>query len=339
MNGGTQRTYPGLGLYSSFDGGRNWHLILQFANTDKKSTADGELQGNTLSIVFMDKAGSIRFSQLEYDSGQRTWLLITSENAFAASDTEAINPTLAIDATGAWWCAFVGRDLVTGNYNIRLIRRDALAAEWSDTGQVFGPTDSESKERSARLLRIPNGVGMVLRIREFTYWATRLDGAPADSPWTVTTVYQGTIPQRSSSDTWASHFGVIADDAYNLHLVLVDDRSVFYFRLLNGAPAWSTGRKMHGRRNPGYVQIGIANGQIVVAISSSRDAGELFTSSDTGATFLRAHELLVPTATPEVSYKTARIEMPSRSTGRLAVLQQYEDSRLQRLMLYDVSAP
>ena len=47
----------------------------------------------------------------------------------------------------------------------------------------------------------------------------------------------------------------------------------------------------------------------------------------------------MPPDSDGISYKTGRVETAGRSVGTLAVLQQYEDQKQQRLMVYKVPVP
>lgn len=338
VNRGNLQPTPGLGLHSSFDGGASWQLMQAFGNTNSSSTADGELIGGELSLVFAAANDSVVFAQLAYDIDSRTWALSRSETAFALQGLEATNPTLAIDDTGTVWCSFVGREKRSKNINLRLVSRASGGNAWADTGLIFGPTDNESKERSARPIRVPNGMGMVYRVRQTTYWATRSNGAPQNDPWNIAILHEG-APAKPLADPYASHFSVTTDDQFNIHLILVNYPNAFYFRLLNGTLAWSPPLQVDGRGKSGYVQISFANGRLAIGLSANSGSGSILVSADLGATFLRAYDLVVPSATSGISYKTPRLEAPSRFDGSLPLLQQYEDNGVQRLMLYTVPGP
>jgi len=98
-------------------------------------------------------------------------------------------------------------------------------------------------------------------------------------------------------------------------------------------------RRINGADSLSYLQIGLANGQVQLALSASRGSGAVYLSNDYGDTFTHAFALRLPAASDGISYKTGRVEAATRSSGPLAVLQQYEDQTLQRLMVYSVPVP
>jgi hypothetical protein len=338
-NRGTLEPGPGLSLFSSFDGGGTWTFMFDFANTDDASTADGAMQDDRLSLVYPTVDGTIAFAELLYDSVTRSWTLTGAATAFSSSDWEGQNPALGFDSTGTIWCAFVARERTDRRRqtNIRMVNRVAGGFAWTDTGLVFGPTDAQSIERSARPVRTANGMGMVYSVRESMFWATRVNGMPDNVPWTVSTIYVSPNPTSPKADPYASHFSVVTDDSSNIHLVLSDNFEILYFRW-SGAGPWSSAVAVDtGGQKAGYPQIGVANGKLALAfILHQGDGAVLLVSADQGTTFSTAAQL----AHRGVTYGTARLETPTRTLGPLTVLQQYEqESGLQRLMLFTVPPP
>jgi hypothetical protein len=137
----------------------------------------------------------------------------------------------------------------------------------------------------------------------------------------------------------AAHFSVVADDGGHLHLAIADSGDALYLRYSFADGTWTLARKINNDGSLSYLQIGLANGQVELSLSSSRGAGAVYLSDDYGDTFNQAFTLLLPPPASGVSYATGRVETPTRSNGVLAVLQQYEDQRLQRLMVYKVPVP
>jgi len=341
-NRGALQPGPGLVLFSSFDGGSTWSFMLNFANTDDESTADGVLQGDDLSLVYPTADGSIAFAELHYNSVVRSWSFTSAATAFSSSQWVALNPALGVDSTGTIWCAFVVRERTNWrkDTNIRMVNRVSGGPFWTDTGLVFGPTDDQSVERSARPVRTANGMGMVYSVRGSTFWATRANGMPDNVPWTVSTIYVSPYATSPKFDPYASHFSVATDDSNTIHMVLADNFQVLYFRH-SGAGPWTPAVMLDtGGKKAGYPQIGVVNGKLAVAFSLHQgDKGLLLVSADGGVTFPTAAQLAHPAASGGVTYGTARVETPTRTTGVLTVLQQYEDNGLQRLMLFTVPPP
>ena len=282
--------------------------------------------------------GSIVVASLRYDNAARSWAVSRSETAFENARVKSLNPALATDSLGTIWCAFVARDRGTNATDLRMAYRLAGSSVWSDTGLVFGPTDDQLIERSARPVPTPGGMGMLYSVRETLYWATRANDLPPNSAWTGNVIYTSK-PQGAIADPYASHFSSVVDDQANVHLLLVDDYAIYYLRLAAGATNWAVPRKIGGDTKAVYSQIGLANGKLAIGISVKRGQGAMFVSADGGQTFDNGDALKLPKPTPGVSYGTARVEMPTRSVGPLAILQQYDDNGTQRLLLFKVPAP
>ena len=88
-----------------------------------------------------------------------------------------------------------------------------------------------------------------------------------------------------------------------------------------------------------YLQIGLSNGQAMVAFSVARGPGSVLLSQDSGVTCIEALGLTVPSDSEGISYRTGRVKARGRSVGVLPVLQQYADHGQQRLMVYKVPVP
>jgi hypothetical protein len=330
LNGG------GLGLYSSFDGGRQWLLAVAFENTGNDSTIDGELRGTRLSLVHSEATGTVRHRVLQYDTTSRVWITQTSEPAVVEPAVSAQNPAAVTDRKGVVWCAFLARDKVSGDYSLRLARR-AVDGTWALTDQVLGGS-GRSKARSARPILTPEGVGMAFRVRNVLSWASRLDGSDPAAAWELRQINVDTA-EPDLNDPFASHFSAVTDDTQAIHLVVVDDSNVLYFRRDPVLGAWSAPRAIDGARRSVYVKIGWNGEKVFVSIPSNNGSGLVLSSADGGANFAEVHALVLPTPAAGVTYDFSRHEMPSRWFGALPILQQYEQRRQERLMLYEILAP
>ena len=334
LNRGTLTPGPGLCLYSSHDGGTSWSHQRTFFGTDTDSVSDGQLAGDLLSVLFQTATGHLVFQQLRYDAATRGWTLERDEMALVSDVTAGINPGLAADAQGNLWCCFVARDRATNDVQLRLLVRPAGGTGWTDTGVVFGPTDRRSIERSARPVPVAGGMGIVYTVREMTYWAQRSDTQALDAPWDVTTVFAGT-PAFRTTDPYASHFSVVADDAGNVHLATIEENSMLHFTRHAATGQWSaSGVLLSGTKKLAYGQNCIANGRLMVAWSVQRGFGSLVESTDGGQSFRETAVLVLPPNATGVSYGQARVELPTRCTGPLIALQQYSDNGVVRLMRF-----
>jgi hypothetical protein len=326
----------GLALFSSFDGGRQWVLAMPFASTGHESTVDGELRGTLLSLVIGEAAGTIRHQVLQYDTTTRIWMSRTSEPAVVSAELHAINPTAITDRQGIVWCAFLARDRASGNHSLRLARR-SLDGTWSLASDVLGGS-GRSKARSARPMLTPEGVGIAFRVRNVLWWASRIDGAGLSASWDQRQINVDTA-EPDLNDPFASHFSAVTDDSQAIHLVLVDDGNVLYFRRDPVLGSWSAPRAIDDPRRSVYVKIGWNGSKIVVSIPTNAGSGVVLTSVDGGSSFVEEHSLVVPPPTAGITYEFSRHEMPSRWSGALPILQQYEQRRQERLMLYEILVP
>ena len=336
-NRGSSRPNPGLVLLSSYDGGVSWLVKSAFARTNRASTGDGQLDGTTLSVVFTNADSAIVFAQMSYDSALQSWTVNRTESVYRESGMEAENPTLAFDDAGSAWCSFAVSDSSTNDIELRWFYRPTEGT-WADTGVVVGPTDNRSKERSGRPIKVAGGMGLIYRVNKTTYWTTRPNGAAPDVLAAPQVIHVGTA-RAARSDPYASHFSVVADDGGHLHLAIADDGAAMYLRYSMLEGTWTVPRRINGAESLSYLQIGLANGQVQLSLSASRGAGAVYLSNDYGDTFTQAFALQLPGPSDGVNYRTGRVETATRSSGPLAVLQQYEDGRLQRLMLYSVPVP
>ena len=337
INRGTLRPNPGLTLYSSYDGGTSWIAKASLARTNRNSTVDGELDGTLLSVVYGDASGGISFAQLSYDSPTQTWTVNRTESVFHSGSVDAANPAMAFDDAGIAWCGFAASDTAASENNLRWFYRPTEGT-WVDSGLVVGPTDAVDKQRSARPVRLAGAMGLIYRINTRTYWTVRPNGATADYLADPQLIQVGSA-RAARSDPWASHFNVAADDAGYLHLAIADNGAAMYLRYSSQDGTWTTARQINAQGTLSYLQVGLANGQVQLSLSASRGAGAVYLSGDSGDTFTQAFALTLPPPADGVTYKTGRVETAGRSSGPLVVLEEYEDQKVQRLMVYRVPVP
>lgn len=326
-----------LKLFSSFDAGLTWIATSWLDNTNRYSTADGVLIGNNLSLAYASKDGQILFSVLHYDSTLKTWSLTNTETVFASSDSNAFNPTIAIEDQGAIWCAFVNQDKASLNSNIRLAHRAVAGVAWEDTGLVFGPTDNVSLtgERSARPVVVSGRVGMVYAVHENTYWAYRLNEWPTNEPWVEQLLHTETPPY--DNDPFDSHFSLVADVNKNLHMATTEHGKLLYFRYNGLTQTWRPAKTLTNDIKATYPQISIAQGRLAIFVNALTSV-RVFQSANAGSTFTYT-TLLTHAAAPSgsgISYANPRIETPGKSTSPIPVFQQFVDGATQKLMFFKV---
>ncbi|MBK1615034.1 hypothetical protein CKO44_16315 [Rubrivivax gelatinosus] len=327
----------GLALYSSHDGGISWQLSHAFAGTDDKSTGDVQPAGDEAHIVYHTAANAVMHEQLRYDAVARAWTLLASETAFASGRLAALNPALAVDEQGGLWVGFLARNKLSNQGQLRVVFRPA-GGGWTDPGLGFGPVDNRAVERSARPVAVPGGIGMVWTVREFTYFSRHALTEAPTTPWQTETLFVGSV-DSTVSDPYASHFNVVTDAGGGVHLITVENYDVLHFRWDPATLAWSGPRLVDDARKVAYAQLGLFDGRPVVGYSVQRGKGSLEVGDALGENWDPSYDLALVPAVPGINYNTARIELPAKASGTMPVLQQYDISGVQRLMLFSVPAP
>jgi hypothetical protein len=145
--GGAQAS---LYLLSSHDG-VNWVQQRHLGYTGYDAVSDSALTGNTLTTVFQDNQGFIRYATATYDPDTQSWSSFTvSKLPRASADIRAVNPSFTVDANGNTWVAYVEEDTRVGVETARIVvyRRAAGKSNWVAAGyqQPFsdvGPADDD----------------------------------------------------------------------------------------------------------------------------------------------------------------------------------------------------
>jgi hypothetical protein len=337
INRGGQNSAGSLQLYSTPDRGLSWVAGPRMPGSDRNVFSDGYLDGNILYLTYTNTAGEVVFTALQRrPTAVATWRTIWSDVAFSSPGTFAINPAVAVDAAGTIWLAFVGQDVATGNYSIKMLRNTSREEGWVDTGFTFGDVDNLSIERSARPVATATGMGMVYSVHNQIFWASRENSWPQSQPWSRQLLFTSTA---GDTDPYASHFSVAADAQKNIHVSMSDGGRVGYLRFTAATKAWAS-KWLTGNISAGYIQTSIVAGQIVVT-ANSYSSLLVYQSVDGGNTFTTPYRLAHPDPVPGsgISYMYPRMETASTTTGPMVVLQQYTDNNLDRLMLFNVPLP
>ncbi len=332
VNRGPRRDRLSLALYSTHDGGASWvYAGVSLPGSNGSSTSDGYLAGDRLHMTWDIGASTIRYAELVYDPAQKTWAIESTMDVFDSADAAALTPAMAVDAAGREWLAFTHKETSTGNFSIRMMRRDAGAGAWVDTGFTFGPVDNLSNERSGRPIATSRGMGMVFTVKAQTYWAERRNEWALDQPWPRALIYTKTEP---SNDPYGTHFSIVADADSNMHMSSVDGGRVVYSRYLVADREWVT-RLLTDNIKASYVQTTLSGGNVML-FSNAYTNLSVFQSADNGDTFVRTHALVHPAPAEGENYNRPRLETPSVSTSPVPVLQQYVKGKRQRALFFAV---
>lgn len=330
VNTGNQPDGKALRMHTSLDNGVTWTPGIALTSSTENSTSDGFIVGNQLFATYQTAAGAIAFVRLTYDPVMQVWLQTGQEVAFQSSAVFGVNPSLARDALGRFWLAFTAMDKASGQYSIRMLSR-VNGTGWADTGLQFGVADSVSIERSARPVATRNGMGLVYTVHQTTFWAFRANDAALNAPWPAETVYVRKSPE---TDPFSSHFSLVADKDFNLHMVMVDDGRALYFRQPAGAGHW----KMITVTEPAstvYAQM-VISGSRLLMIANHKSLLRVFESLDQGTTWANTLLLTHAYPTPTTDYQRPRVEAPAHAGNPVPVLQQYVEDGVQRLMSFQV---
>jgi hypothetical protein len=247
----------------------------------------------------------------------------------------ALNPAMAVDATGTIWLSFVAQDTATGNDSIKMLRNTSREEGWVDTGFTFGEVDNLSIERSAKPIATATGIGMVYAVHNQIFWASRENNWPQSQPWSRQLVFSST---SGDNDPYASHFSIAADAQHNIHMSLTDGNRVGYSRYDAATGAWKS-KWLTGVINAAYIQTSIVAGDVVVTANSGSSRLLVYRSVDGGNVFSMPYTLEHPAPGGGVSYLYARMETAATTAGPMVVLQQYIDNNTQRLLLFNVPLP
>ena len=332
INRGPGLSGQSLTLFSTFDGGATWiNSGVSLPSSNGSSTSDGYLSGNRLRMTYDVGTSAIRYAEVNYDPAARTWKLGQVQVVYNSDSAAALTPSMAADAKGRQWLAFTSQDKATGNFSIKLMLRVSKTDAWVDTGFVFGSVDNLSNERSGRPIATKGGMGMVFTVKSETYWAERKNSWDPAQPWKQSLVYTKEVPMN---DPYGTHFSVVADAAYNMHMVQVDGGRMVYSRYLVADKAWQTSILTDNQKTS-YVQATIADGNVVL-VGNSYTNLSVYQSTDGGETFTRTQALTHPAPTGGIDYSRPRMETPATSTSPIPVLQQYLDGKIQRAMFFAV---
>ena len=334
INRGIAPGSDSLMLYSTFDAGLTWVSSgITLPGSNGSSTSDGYLEGNRLHMTYDVGTGTIRYVELSYEPDSRTWALGGRSTVYNAIGSMAMTPALAADAIGRQWLTFTHQDGVTGNYSIKLMRKSLFDLTWQDTGIVFGPVDRTSNERSGRPIATSRGVGVVYTVHADTFWAERRNTWPLDAQWAHVLI---TTKAGRMNDPYGTHFSIVADSEFNMHLLSVDAGRVIYSRYRDGDSTWTT-RSLTPKIRATYLQATMVEDKLTV-VTNNFSILSVFQSNDGGETFVHTHDLKHGAQTGSVNYDRPRVETPAYSRNPMPVLQQYAEGPIQRALFFSVTA-
>ena len=332
INRGPGLSGQSLTLFSTFDGGATWvNSGVNLPSSNGSSTSDGYLAGDRLRMTYDVGTNAIRYAEVKYDAAARTWTLGQVQVVYKSDAAAALTPSIAADSKGRQWLAFTSQDKASGNFSIKMMLRVSKSDPWVDTGFVFGPVDNVSNERSGRPIATKGGMGMIYTVKSETYWAERKNKWDLAQPWKQSLVYTKELPMN---DPYGTHFSVVADAAFNMHMAQVDGGRLVYSRYLVADKTWQTSILTDNQKTS-YVQATIADGNVVL-VGNSYTNLSVYQSTDGGATFTRTQALTHPAPTGAIDYSRPRMETPATSTSPIPVLQQYLDGKIQRAMFFAV---
>ncbi len=325
-----------LVLHSSYDGGSTWAPKATYSQSDLIATSDGQLSGNDLHVVYSDSNLAIRYNVVRYQAALRRWASVRGMVVAESGGVTRQGPACALDNQGGIWCSFVTRDAAIGRAAIELAYLRRLPIKWSGTLAVVGPVDNASftVERSARPIRLSDGMGLIYTVHNTFYFAKRLDGWSLDAPWSSTRLFDADLVD--DVDPYESHFSVARDGFGNTHLATTSGGKVVYSRLVNGAVAWEPLRILADLADANFVKVSAAGGQVLVVANNTLTTSGVYASNDQGQSFALTYNL--SHAALQTSNNAIlvfpRVEMPSTWNRSPIVLQQYRELADAKLMAF-----
>lgn len=334
INRGPGLNGQSLALFSSFDNGVTWvNSGVTLPGSNGSTTSDGYYADGKLYMTYDVGTGSIKYAELAYDAAQKKWSLATSTTVYTSNVSAALTPAMAVDSMGRQWLTFTHQDKATGNYSIKMMRKAVTETTWVDTGFVFGAVDNVSDERSGRPIATSRGMGVVFTVHADTYWAERDDGWALSAKWPRALISTKTQPLN---DPYGTHFSIVADSAFNMHLVHVDGGTVLYSRYLTSQRKWVTRQlTTNPDQRSSYVQATVVNDQPTLIFNSLANLS-VYQSTDGGDNFVRSYALVHPQPTGTQDFSRPRMESPGVSTSPIPVLQQYMDGSRQKAVFFAV---
>ena len=334
--GGAQAS---LYLLSSHDG-VNWVQQRHLGYTGYDAVSDSGLTGNTLTSVFQDNQGFIRYATATYDPDTQSWSSFTvSKLPRASADIRAVNPSFAVDANGNTWVAYVEEDTRVGVETARIVvyRRAAGKTNWVAAGYLqpfsdVGPYETIYRaKRSARLVSFPGGIGMVYTVGKDIFWAERQLKGGATMAWNSSTMF---LSGSEDNDPMSSHFSAVTDATGNVFVTFTDAGNLYFTRRDAATRQWPGQPRMlisadqYPGIQPTYSQISWLGGDQLLLASNFQDNIRVWKGS-TGATpgFTCLLQATHTVRDANAYYRDARLEMPALPAPNAAVplLQQWQE--------------
>ncbi|MFO1420657.1 MAG: sialidase family protein [Candidatus Competibacteraceae bacterium] len=333
INLGSNSQNTSLALYSSFDKGQNWSSKISINGTNDKSTSDGFLYENKLFLTHSSPDGHIVFSVLEYDRMVKNWRLTKSKIVYQNADFMATGPTLIQDAQGKFWVVFTRQNNIPGLYDISVYYSINNGDSWIDTRLIIGAVDSSS-ERSAKLVLLPDRIGVVYTNGDTINWSYRLNDWDPTTPWSGQLLFQYS---GNDEDPFASHFSVATDQKMNIHVATRENKQLLYLRFDNQTQSWDSPRILTSDASVAYMQVSVSTDNRILILYNANTIVKVLQSTDYGGTFSLRSLLVHPSKSNFPSgadFSNPRVESPSLVGSWLPVLQQFVLSGYQSLLYY-----
>lgn len=322
-----------LNLQSS-DDGLVWTQQRKLGYTDGNSVSDSALDGNVLTVVYQCNDGLVRLATATYDPASKSWSNFNVEKVpRVASSYNAVNPSFTVDGNGNTWVAYVQEDTTTGNVGIVAYRKSADKGTWASAKQYFGDVNASAPfgydKRSARLVTLPGGIGMLFSYGPSIYWTERKLKGGADLAWNSPTLMLSGTPD---GDPMSSHFSTVVDGVGNVFAAFTDAGNLYVNRRDALTRQWySTPQTvLSSTKNPTakpvYAQLAWLGGtQLALATNLASNTGVYLAQTSAGAAFkcaeLAKHDSFDATV---YDFTEPRIELPAFPTGTVPLLQQFQ---------------
>ncbi|TGD76083.1 hypothetical protein E4634_00595 [Mangrovimicrobium sediminis] len=317
-----------LAMYTK-SGAGDWTAGIKLAATDKASTMDGVLSGNSLHLCYGLASGAVHYARLDYNSTTHTWSQGLNTEVDSASDSTPFTPSIGLDGAGRTWCAYSDQDAATLRIRIKLKYSTDGGMLWSDSNALFA-SDNLFPSKAAKLVPTTDGMGMVFTDATqvagekiiSAYWAFLPNTALPTDRWDNELIW--TYPASSSrdSDPYGTHYSVVSDGAGNVH-VLYTDQLALQMRSRDAVSGtWGAANNLAGPASTAYMQVAVDtdDGELYVLYNWYQQL-RVLVSSDGGQSFSDVALLYRPSF-GFLDASHPRVETPSYFTSPMHVLNQ-----------------
>lgn len=345
FNLGEQEEAQGLALCTSFDTGKQWTLVAQLSGSDPTSTADSCLRDQQLLVAYSSQDSQIVLGRFQYDPNLQSWRFIQTSTIFASDGTKCMVPSLTVDGNNAIWCSFIGQDLETAKYDLRVMYSDDGGISWYNPKLTLSLVNA-SPTKASRLVALADRVGViytdqyvipeqgVVRTRN---WAYRMNNWSIQEPWKTQVLFQHDQAGELREDKAGSHFSAVADHLNNIHLAFQDRGQLMVLKFDYDSQRWQDPIALTDDCKVSFVKVAVSNQQNkVFALGNIRSFAKVFESPLDTPKFESTQFLLHPTG-DGLYFSNPRLTAPALVDNKLPVFQQFKTDEVWGAVAFELT--